>query len=200
MRLIEPRFGNEQFTVHYGPDGVLRVGIHQAGRHLAQIHFPQTAIMLATSPHTLGPGFFVGTFVQDQQATVLQRWLGADIGLNLVTNSHARPRRIGHELLQALAIAARQPPVDVGIVPLVVHRQLPAHEHIRLLAGIASAGPKARAISLPESRQVIAQLLHGFIGQTPTVRIKQVGGRNAKVIRSLLTQICPSGELLPFLI
>jgi hypothetical protein len=131
---------------------------------------------------------------------VLQSRLGTNIRLNLVTHAHARPGRIGHELLQALAIAARQPPVDVGLVPGVVHRQLPAHEHIRLLAGIASASPKARAIALPESRQVIAQLLHGFIGQAPTVRIKQVIGRNTKVIRSVLTQICPSGELQPFLI
>jgi hypothetical protein len=96
---------------------------------LAQIDFSQAPIVLATGTRALLSSFFVGTFIQNQQATVLQDGLGLNIGLNLAKDPCVRPGRIRHELLQPLTIPTHQSTVDIGIVPLVVHGQLPPHEH-----------------------------------------------------------------------
>jgi len=113
---------------------------------------------------------------------VLQRGMRANLISDLVADRLLAPGRIGHtcthrqvrcKLLQALAIATMQAPLNVRKVAGVFHGQLTAPIPIGLLTRIARPSSKARSKAFPKGAQVIAQAPAGLLRQPPAIRVEQ---------------------------
>ena len=105
---------------------------------------------------------------------MLQRGMPSDLILDLVADRLLAPGRIRHELLQALAVAAVQAPLDIGKVTRVFHRQLAAPVPIGVFTRIARSGAEAGPKTLPKCAQVFAQAAHGLLRQTPTIGVAKI--------------------------
>jgi hypothetical protein len=131
--------------------------------------------MLPCGTNALITGFRIGTFIQNDQAAGLQSRLVAKIALNLLKDRLGTPRRLRHEMLEGLTIAPVHPTIDIGKVALILHGQLPPPKRTRTFAGIARACAETWTIALPESIEIISELLHGIAGYAPAIGIEQIG-------------------------
>jgi hypothetical protein len=85
-------------------------------------------------------------------------------------------------MLERLTIAPIQPAVDIRKVALIFHGQLTPPKRAGTLAGIARACAKTWTIALPESIEIISELLHGIAGYAPAIGIEQIGRERSSVI------------------
>jgi hypothetical protein len=169
--------------------------IHQADRGDAQLNFAQAAIVLPAGASTLFASRFVRAFIQDQQAPVLQRRMPSNLILDLVADGLLAPGRVAHKLLQVLAVAQSQTPLDVRVVASIFHGQLTAPIPIGLLTRIARPRPKAPPKAFPKGAQVIAQALNRLRGQSPLVGVEQIANVSGqRVIRLCVQQPADSGD------
>ena len=110
--------------------------------------------------------------------------MGANLILNLVADRLLAPGRVGHKLLQVLAIAQTQAPLDVGVVARIFHGQLTAPIPIGLLTRIARLRPETHAKAFPKGTQVSAQALDRLRGQSPLIGVEQIANVSGqRVIR-----------------
>ena len=78
-------------------------------------------------------------------------------------------------MLERLTIAPIQAAIHIGKVPLILHGQLTPPERAGTIAGIARARAETRTIALPESVEIIGELLHRIAGHAPAIGIEQIG-------------------------
>ena len=115
---------------------------------------------------------------------MLQRRQGANLILNLVADRLFAPGRVAHELLQVLAVALTQAPLDVRVVARVFHGQLAAPIPIGLLTRIARPRPETPPKAFPKGTQIIAQALNRWRGQSPLIGVEQIANVSGqRVIR-----------------
>jgi hypothetical protein len=182
--LGKPLFLQEQLAIDEHPCPGRWMRIRQGDRGHTQFNFAQAAVVLPASARALVPGGFVRALIQDQRAPVLQGRHGTNLILNLIADTLFAPGRLGHKLLQLLAVAQVQAPLDVRIVACVFHRQLTAPIPIGPLARIACPRPEAVVKALPKVVQVGAQAQDSLHGQSPFIGVEPIvlEGRN-RVIR-----------------
>ena len=92
-------------------------------------------------------------------------------------------------MLERLTIAPIQSAVDIRKVALIFHGQLPPPKRAGTLAGIACPSTEIRAIVLPESVEIISELLHRITGDAPAIGIEQIGRAGSSVILSSMPQL-----------
>jgi hypothetical protein len=75
-------------------------------------------------------------------------------------------------MLERLTIAPIQAAIHIGKVALIFHGQLTPPKRPGTIAGIARACVETRTIALPESVEIIGELLHGIAGHAPAIGIE----------------------------
>ena len=182
--LAKPLFRQEQLAVDEHSRPGRRMRIRQGDRGHPQFNFAQATVVLPTGTRALVPGGFVRTLIQDQYASMLQRRQGPHLILDLIADALFAPGRLTHKLLQLLAVAQVQPPLDVRVVARVFHGQLAAPIPMGPFTRIARPRPEARAKAFPKVVQVIAQAQDCLHGQSPLIGIEPVRlGSGYRVIR-----------------
>ena len=170
--LPKPFFRQEQFAIHHRPQPA--VGIGQAGIDPAEIDLAHPAIVLSRRPGIVRARFLVRTLIQHQRAPLDQCRRRRDLGLNLAEYCLACPRRVGHKVLQGLAVVSRHVPRHVGKVPFVVHGQLTAQIVVGVRTGVTRAGRETVAKPQPKFVQPFSHGGDRFSRQAPTARVVQV--------------------------
>src|SRR5262245_13821776 len=168
----KPLFWQEEFAIHHRPQPAVSIG--QAGVDPAHIHLAHPAIILSGGARVVRPRLLIRTFIQNQRAPLGQCHRRPDLGLNLVEYGLARPRRVGHKVLQGLSVVPGHVPRHVGKVPFVVHGQLSAEIGVGVRAGVARAGLETVATPPPKLIQPCSHGGDRFSRQAPAAGVMQV--------------------------
>ena len=124
-------------------------------------------MVLARRSGLVRPRFLIGTLIQNHGTPVGQGRGRLALGLYLLDHRGARPRRVGHEVLQGLPIPSMQGALHVGKVAFGVHSQLRPQIVVGMRAGVARTGRKTTTKAQPELREAVPQVGDRFRRQAP---------------------------------
>lgn len=122
---------------------------------------------------TVSGSLLIGTFIQQQITAILKLRSFCDLLAHLAQNSLRRPRRIAHQMINAL-LRSFSRALDVGKVSFLIHSPQSTHIVKSLGTCVARASLETIPITLVKLMQPVPWTTNGLRWQSPSLGAKKI--------------------------